>query len=264
MGCRDEIMTSPPAILIIAASDSSGGAGLARDLRVAADCGVTAGVALTAVTVQSDRRVHAVHPVPTDVVRAQIAAVLETRDVRAIKVGMLATRAVVEAVIESLPLRERVAIVLDPVLESSSGYALLDEDGRAALRTKLCKQVTVITPNIPEAAILLNEQPAWDEATQIEQARRLQRLGVSAVLLKGGHAEGTESVDLLVEGGKPTVRFIAPRVAANMRGTGCALSSAIAAALARGMSLEAACGFAKCYVTKQLETSARPEWHLDR
>ena len=143
------------AVLVIAGSDSSGGAGLVRDVRTLARFGTRVLCAVTAVTVQSDSEVTAVHPVSTATVRAQIEAALATGRVGAIKIGMLATRAIALAVAACLPPREQVPIVLDPVLASSSGAALLDAGGREALRDNLVPRATLVTPNIPEAAALL-------------------------------------------------------------------------------------------------------------
>jgi hydroxymethylpyrimidine/phosphomethylpyrimidine kinase len=237
-----------PAVLVIAATDSSGGAGLSRDVRVLTDLSVDALCAVTAVTAQSDSKVAAVHHIPPEVIRAQILAACEARRVGAIKIGMLGTRATVEAVVESLPPSASVPIVLDPVLVSSSGGVLLDAEGRAAMLARLFPRVTIVTPNVPEAAALLNEAPATGEDALIRQAQRLLAL----VLLKGGHAEGEEAVDLLVSGNGFVHRIVSARVPATSRGTGCALASAIAAGLASGASLLEACQRAKRYVVDML------------
>lgn len=241
-----------PAVLVIAATDSSGGAGLTRDVRVLTDCSVDALCAITAVTAQSDSRVSAVHHVPPKIIRAQIVAAFETRRVGAIKIGMLGTRATVEAVVGSLPVGASVPIVLDPVLVASCGGALLDADGRAAMRESLFPRVMLVTPNIPEAAALLDEDIATSEGVLIEQARSLLALGPQAVLLKGGHMGGKESVDLLISENDGLQRMASARLHATSRGTGCALASAIAARLASGISLFEACQQAKRYVVEML------------
>ena len=241
-----------PAVLVIAASDSSGGAGLVRDVRVLTDFSIDALCALTAVTAQSDSLVVAVHHVPPQVIRAQIAAALATRRVDAIKIGMLGTRAIVDAVVESLPIGASVPIILDPVLVSSSGGVLLDADGRAAMRERLFPRVTLITPNIPEAAELLGEDIATSERVLIEQAQRLLALGPQAVLLKGGHRESKEAVDLLICRNHGLQRLVSARLQATSRGTGCALASAISAGLASGSSLFEACQQAKHYVAEEM------------
>ncbi|MGH8261627.1 MAG: bifunctional hydroxymethylpyrimidine kinase/phosphomethylpyrimidine kinase, partial [Steroidobacteraceae bacterium] len=179
-----------PVVLVIAGSDSSGGAGLARDVRTLADLGADALCAVTAVTAQSDRRVAAVHPVPPDIIRSQIEAAFETRAPDVVKIGMLVDRRTVEVVaaaLESFALGSGL-IVLDPVLVSSSGGILLDDEGLAVLRERLLPRVTLLTPNVPEAAALLDEKPAASASALDAQAQRLLDLGPRAVLLKGGHA----------------------------------------------------------------------------
>jgi hydroxymethylpyrimidine/phosphomethylpyrimidine kinase len=264
-------MNRRPAVLVIAATDSSGGAGLGRDVRVLSELGVDALCATTAVTAQSDKAVTAVHHVPPEVIRAQIKAAFDTRALDAIKIGMLGTQATVEAVAEALsemldassgrddawsgrapsqPTR-RIPIVIDPVLVSSSGSILLDDGGRAALLQKLLPTATLVTPNVPEAAALLGEAVATNEAALLEQGRRLLDLGSQAILLKGGHSAGEEAVDLLISR-RGVERLAAPRIAASSRGTGCALASAIAAELASGKTLLEACTAAKRYVLGML------------
>jgi hydroxymethylpyrimidine/phosphomethylpyrimidine kinase len=241
-----------PAVLVIAATDSSGGAGLTRDVRVLTDFSVDALCAITAVTTQSDSRVSAIHHVPPEVIRAQIVAAFATTRVGAVKIGMLGTRATVDAVVENLPMGVSVPIVLDPVLMASSGGVLLDADGLAAMCERLFPRMTLVTPNIPEAAALLHDELASGEPALIGQAQRLLALGSQAVLLKGGHADGEEAVDLLVSRNAAVRRIVSARVSGKSRGTGCALASAIAAGLASGTSLVAACQEAKHYVLKML------------
>jgi hydroxymethylpyrimidine/phosphomethylpyrimidine kinase len=241
-----------PAVLVIAATDSSGGAGLTRDVRVLTDFGADVICAITAVTAQSDSRVTAVHHVPPEVIRAQMAAAFETRHVAAIKIGMLGTRATVEAVAGSIPQNVSIPIVLDPVLVSSSGGILLDAGGLAAMRQYLFPRVTLVTPNVPEAAALLDEDAATSEHVLIEQAKSLLNFGPQAVLLKGGHLDGEEAIDLLVCRHHGLQRIRSARISATSRGTGCALASAIAAGLASGSSLFEACQHAKRYVVDLL------------
>lgn len=245
------------AVLVIAGSDSSGGAGLMRDLGTLAHFNVAATCAVTAVTAQSNTQLTATHHIPPHMVRQQIDAALATRKIGAIKIGMLGTRATVEAVVASLPSRDNIPIVLDPVLLSSSGGVLLDADGVTAMREQLLPRVTLITPNIPEAATLLREPVAVAEIEMSGQAERILRLGPQAVLVKGGHANGDEAVDLLITATDPLLRMTAARVSASMRGTGCALASAIAAALALGLPLAEACRRAKHYVVEQLAITAQ-------
>jgi hydroxymethylpyrimidine/phosphomethylpyrimidine kinase len=241
------------AVLVIAGSDSSGGAGLVRDVCTLARFGTRVLCAVTAVTVQSDSEVTGVHPVPPDTVRAQIEAALATGRVGAIKIGMLGTRAIALAVAACLPPREQVPIVLDPVLASSSGAALLDAGGREALRDHLVPRATLVTPNIPEAALLLGTEPATTEEELLRQARAWLALGPAAVLIKGGHGSGSEAVDLLLSAGRSPRRLVALRSAKTQRGTGCALASGIAAGLAAGLELGDACARAKHHVLELLQ-----------
>jgi len=240
------------AVLVIAGSDSSGGAGLARDLHTLARFDTQAMCAVTAVTVQSDSRVIAVHPLAPDTVRAQIESALATGRVGAIKIGMLGTGAIARAVAACLPPREQIPMVLDPVLASSSGAALLDAGGREVLRERLVARATLVTPNIPEAAALLGTQPATTEEELLCQAHAWLALGASAVLIKGGHGSTNEAVDLLVSAGGSPRRLIAARSARTHRGTGCALASGIAAGLAAGLELGDACARAKRHVLELL------------
>lgn len=234
-------------MLVIAGTDSSGGAGLTRDMKVLSHFDLDVLYAITAVTAQSDARVTNVHHVPPQAIRAQIRAALDTRPVAAIKIGMLGTCATVEAVVESLPRGTAIPIVLDPVLVASSGGVLLDPKGRTVMCKRLFPRATIVTPNVPEAALLLREDPEIGEEGLIVQAQRLLALGPQAVLLKGGHASGEEAVDLLISEGV-VQRITSPRVHAIHRGTGCALASAIAAGLAYGVTLLDACQQAKHYV----------------
>jgi hydroxymethylpyrimidine/phosphomethylpyrimidine kinase len=244
------------AVLVIAGSDSSGGAGLARDVQTLAHFGATALCAVTAVTAQTDAQLSAVHPVPPEMVRAQIEAAFATRRVAAIKVGMLGTRATVLAVAASLATREPRPLVLDPVLASSSGGELLDAAGQDALRALLLPRTTLLTPNIPEAAALLGAPAARSEDELLRQAEALLALGPQAVLLKGGHGEGALAVDLLLTRATGAQRLSAPRCPATRRGTGCALAAAIAAGLAAGAELFEACARAKRYVAELLQQAS--------
>jgi hydroxymethylpyrimidine/phosphomethylpyrimidine kinase len=243
------------AVLVIAGTDSSGGAGLARDLRTLAELETRALCAVTAVTAQSDSGVLGVHVIPADLLRAQIATAFATCRIDAVKIGMLGTADIVRAVTEALRPHDTVPVVLDPVLASSSGTALLDEPGRAALLELLLPRVTLLTPNIPEAGLLLGTPAATGEAQMLAQAQALLTLGARAVLMKGGHGTGPEAVDLLVSA-QGTDRLAVARMDASCRGTGCALASAAAAALAEGLALDTACISAKGYVTALLRAGA--------
>ena len=237
------------AVLVIAGTDSSGGAGLTRDVATLASFGVAALCAVTAVTAQSDAEVLAIELQPPGLVRAQITAALATQRVGAIKVGMLGSAAIVTAVAAALPARARTALVLDPVLAASSGRALLDAPGRDALRAALLPHATLLTPNLPEAATLLGVAPAQTPEEIVAQGRALCALGPQAVLMKGGHAEGPAATDWLVCSDGAVHELSAPRSAARRRGTGCALAAGVAAGLACGLALLPACARAKQHVT---------------
>lgn len=242
-----------------------------RDVQTLTDLDTDALCVITTVTAQSNQRVAAVHAVPPEVVRAQIEAACATRRPNAVKIGMLGNRALVEAVADALGRLEPVPppIVLDPVLVSSSGGALLDEEGQQALKQRLIPLATLLTPNVPEAAALLGERPAAgegpaagdgpaaSEAALDLQAQRLLGLGALAVLLKGGHADEGDATDRLAVRGEPLRKLMAPRVNAARRGTGCALASAIAAGLAHGHTLVEACRSAKEYVREGLLAARR-------
>ena len=248
-------------MLVIAGSDSSGGAGIARDLNVLADLGMRALCAVTAVTAQTHDHVISVHHVPPEIVRTQVRAALESSPVTAIKIGMLGTSATVSAVADSLPRGGGIPIVLDPVLLSSSGGVLLDEEGQAEMRARLLPLATILTPNIPEAASLCGMAPATSREALLEQARCLVAMGARSVLLKGGHGAGAEAVDLLFFAQQGRAGGIAQwlsskRLDARCRGTGCALASAIAAGLASGQSVEDACHHGKRYVYSMLAAAA--------
>ncbi|HEV2227347.1 MAG TPA: bifunctional hydroxymethylpyrimidine kinase/phosphomethylpyrimidine kinase [Steroidobacteraceae bacterium] len=244
------------AVLVIAGTDSSGGAGLSRDVATLAHFGVEALPAVTAVTAQTDREVAAVELLPPELVQAQIAAALATRRAGAVKIGMLGSRAIVAAVAAAIPPRELVPLVLDPVLAATSGGALLDAAGCAALGALLLPRTTLLTPNIAEAAALLGVAPAASAAQIIEQGRALCLRGAAAVLMKGGHASGALATDWLVAADGAVHELTAPRLQAVRRGTGCALASAIAAGLAARLPLAAACQRAKAHVTGLLRQSA--------
>lgn len=249
-------MRGPPAVLVIAGSDSSGGAGIVRDLKVLADLGIEALCAICAVTAQTHGHLASVHHVPPQIVRTQIRSALESTTVGAVKIGMLGTGATVSAVADSLPRGGAIPIVLDPVLLSSSGGVLLDEEGQAEMRARLLPLVTVLTPNIPEAATLCGTAPATSREALLEQARSLLSMGARAVLLKGGHADGAEAVDLLLSSQGAPQWLSSPRLEARCRGTGCALASAIAAGLASGQSVQDACRNGKEYVLSLLAARA--------
>jgi hydroxymethylpyrimidine/phosphomethylpyrimidine kinase len=246
-----------PIALTIAGSDSSGGAGIQADLKTFAACGVYGASAITALTAQNTLGVAAIHPVPADFVTAQIDAVFEDLDVKAVKIGMVAQHAVIDAIVAGLERWSPTHVVLDPVMVATSGDRLLAPDAVAALRTKLIPRACIITPNLPEAAALLDAPVATDAAEIENQGRRLLALGARAVLIKGGHGQGAESIDYLVTA-DGVVALAAPRIAStSTHGTGCSLSSAVAAGLAKGEDLQTAVRGAKTYVTAAITAAHR-------
>jgi len=229
----------PPRLLTIAGSDSGGGAGIQADLKTFDAHGVYGMSAITALTAQNTREVRAVWAAPPDFVAAQIDAVFEDIGVDAVKIGMLADAELVRAVAGRLQAHaQKIPVVLDPVMIAKSGAALLEDAAVEALRDELIPLATLVTPNLPELERLTG-LPARSEEERRSAAEDLARRG-PAVLAKGGHAEGTEVVDLLWSQGH-WQRFVHPRIeTTSTHGTGCTLSSAIAARLGRGEPLPAA------------------------
>ncbi|APO51800.1 bifunctional hydroxymethylpyrimidine kinase/phosphomethylpyrimidine kinase [Bradyrhizobium diazoefficiens] len=249
-------MTTPVA-LTIAGSDSSGGAGIQADLKTFAALGVYGASAITALTAQNTRGVTGIHAVPADFVTAQIDAVFSDLDVGAVKIGMVARAASIDAIAAALAHWKPRHVVLDPVMVATSGDRLLASEAVEALRMRLTPLASVITPNLPEAAALLGEPAAASEAGIEGQGRRLLALGCRAVLIKGGHGEGAESIDYLVTS-ESTIALAAPRVATkNTHGTGCSLSSAVAAGLAKGETLEQAVRNAKAWISAAIAAADR-------
>lgn len=233
----------------IAGSDSSGGAGIQADLKTFAALGVYGASIITALTAQNTKGVSAIHDVPPDFIVAQIDAVFSDLDIGAVKIGMLSQAATIEVVSKSLDRHRARNVVLDPVMIATSGDRLLAPDAVEALRKLLIPRALVVTPNLPEAAALAGASLARNEQEMEIQARELLALGAPHVLIKGGHGNGEESVDLLIGQGA-VLRLSARRVdTKNTHGTGCTLSSAIAAGLAKGLELKVAVQNAKVYVT---------------
>jgi hydroxymethylpyrimidine/phosphomethylpyrimidine kinase len=243
------------AVLTIAGSDSSAGAGLFRDQRVLLDHGATARVVVTAVTAQGGSAVTAEHHVPAPIILAQIQAAADEGCLGAVKIGMLGIEETVAAVALGLQMLPSLPIVLDPVLRSSSGTRLLSEGGQRKLLELLCPLVTLLTPNLEEAALLLRKPLAITEQDVIAQASELRDSLSCAVLIKGGHAADEQAMDYLANGGRP-LGISGTRIATTMRGTGCALSTAIAVRLARSSELADACRDGKRYVESLLAAQA--------
>jgi hydroxymethylpyrimidine/phosphomethylpyrimidine kinase len=223
--------------LTIAGSDSGGGAGIQADLKTFSALGVYGASVITAVTAQNTQAVSAVHDIPVDIVTKQIQAVLGDINVAAIKVGMLSSSEIILAVSEQLN-QSTIPVVLDPVMVAKSGDALLQQSAIESLKKKLLPIAFLLTPNLPEAATLLGCDVADNEANMQAQGEALIKLGAKAVLMKGGHATGDDCVDLLIIRDGPITRFQSARInTKNTHGTGCTLSSAIAAHLAQGIPL---------------------------
>lgn len=241
--------------LTIAGSDSGGGAGIQADLKAFSALGVFGASVLTAITAQNTRAVTAVHEVPADIISAQIEAVVEDLDVGAIKIGMLSSPAIIETVADALSDCD-VPIVLDPVMVAKSGDRLLREEAVAALIERLLPMATLLTPNLPEAAILTGRREATSAHEMMCQGKHLLVAGPRAVLMKGGHLVGNSSVvDLLLNTARVREedvegqQFSAARVdTQNTHGTGCTLSASIAAGLAKNMPLVDAVEAAHAYL----------------
>jgi hydroxymethylpyrimidine/phosphomethylpyrimidine kinase len=246
-----------PIALTIAGSDSSAGAGVQADLKTFAAFRVYGASVITALTAQNTNGVSGIHLVPADFVTAQIDAVFGDLDVKAVKIGMVAQPATIDAIAAALTRWSPKHVVLDPVMVASSGDRLLAAEAVAALRTKLLPRTSLVTPNLPEAAALLEEPVASGEAAIERQGRRLLAMGCGAVLIKGGHGEGRESIDYLLTG-DGTVALAAPRIATkNTHGTGCSLSSAIAAGLAKGEDMVLAVRNAKAWISAAIAAADR-------
>jgi hydroxymethylpyrimidine/phosphomethylpyrimidine kinase len=244
-------------VLTIAGSDSGGGAGIQADLKTFSALGTYGASVVTALTAQNTRAVTAIHDVPPAFVAAQLDAVFDDIEFAAVKIGMLSSPAVIEAVSDGLRRHGARRIVLDPVMVAKSGDRLLREDAVSALKELLLPLATVITPNLPEAAVLLDGEAVRDAAGMTAAAAALRGLGPQAVLLKGGHLETSDSIDVLDDGAEP-LTLAAPRIATrNTHGTGCTLASAIAALLARGRPLRDAVQGAKAYVTDAIRAADR-------
>lgn len=244
-----------PIVLSIAGSDPSGGAGIQADLKTFSALGAYGGAVMTALTAQNTRGVTGIHNVPPDFVALQIDTVFADLRVDAVKIGMISTAEIARAVADSLRRANARNVVLDPVMIAKSGHALLDPTAVAALRDELVPLATVVTPNLPEAGVLLDADMPGTLDEMRDAVRALHRLGPSYVYLKGGHLGGEESPDLLYDG-RTTIELSARRVrTANTHGTGCTLSSAIAALIPQRADVRSAVEDAKAYLTAAIEAS---------
>ena len=239
-------------VLIVAGSDSGGGAGIQADIKTVTALGAYAATAVTALTAQDTRGVHAVHEVPAAFVADQMRVVLDDIGADALKTGMLHRPDIVAAVVETLAHRSgRTPLVVDPVMYAKGGAPLLDEAARGPLVATLLPRARVVTPNIPEAAHLAGMTIAGEDDMR-RAGEKILALGPRAVLVKGGHLEGTGLVDLLIDG-DGVRRFTGARIdSRNTHGTGCTLASAIAAGLAQGRDLEDAVARGRDYVARAI------------
>jgi hydroxymethylpyrimidine/phosphomethylpyrimidine kinase len=245
------------SVLTIAGSDSGGGAGIQADLKTFAAHGLHGLSAIAALTAQNTRGVTAVHVPPVAFLRAQIDACFDDFRIGAVKLGMLANRQVIDAVADALEHHRPAFVVLDPVMVATSGARLLEPDALDALRTRLFPLATILTPNIPEAELLLGQR-IDDDAAAEAALEALRALGTQALLLKGGHLRSASAmVDRYCDASK-SLQFTHPRIDVEGHGTGCTLASAIAANLCRGQALHAACEAATDYVHGALRHAQRP------
>ncbi|GLQ77466.1 hydroxymethylpyrimidine/phosphomethylpyrimidine kinase [Mesorhizobium huakuii] len=245
-----------PYVLVVGGSDSSGGAGIARDIETISSIGVRTCLAVTALTVQTHEAVMEIHHSPPRLVAEQMRAALQANEVAAIKIGMLSTAEIVVAVAGVLRENPQVPAVLDPVLASTSGRALLKAGAIAAMKRDLMPLCRLVTPNLIELALLVGSELAADEDGAVLQGQELMAAQAQALLIKGGHAPGPRSTDILLRSNHAPIRFDSPRLAASMRGTGCMLASAIAAHLAKASPLEDSVRKGKRFVFEKLQKNA--------
>ena len=247
-------MRTYPCVLTIAGSDCSGGAGIQADIKTISALGAYAASTITAITVQNTCGVTGIHPVPPSYVKGQIEAVMDDIRPQAIKIGMINDTKIVEVIAEMLQKYQPQFVVFDPVMVSTSGCKLMEDEAIEAITTRLIPLATLITPNLSEAEILAGQKICTVEEMQ-RQAKEMLKLGCRGVLVKGGHLEGGRMCDVLqVSGEEAPHLFAAPKVdSRNTHGTGCTLSSAIATYLALGETVTDAVEKAKQYVYKGIE-----------
>jgi len=254
----DDMNKTYNRVLTIAGSDSGGGAGIQADLKAIAANGCYGMSVITALTAQNTKGVFAIHPVPVTFVQEQLRAVLPDIGSDAIKIGMLFSSELIEMVASELKVLATGNIVLDPVMVATSGDKLLKDEAVAALKSSLIPVANLITPNLPEASVLLGREiKRRDEIG--DAAAELSELGCPNVLIKGGHLEEGDCDDILYMAGSKEVRsYPVKRIeTSNTHGTGCTLSSAIAAGLAKGLPIDAAVAAGKKYITGAIESGAR-------
>jgi hydroxymethylpyrimidine/phosphomethylpyrimidine kinase len=249
------LSTAPARLLTIAGSDSSGGAGLQADIKTASALGVYAMTAVTAVTVQNTLGVESVHPLAAALVAAQIRACLDDIGADAVKIGMLANGEIAAAAADALA-DFTGPVVLDPVIVSSSGAPLLDDEGIEILKARLLPRAALLTPNRDETVRLTRITPGTFDEMRIA-ALEFGEMGVPFILFKGGHGDGKTVIDSLVDTASGHItRFESPRIETrHTHGTGCTLASAIACGLAQGLPLADAVGRAHAFVQNAIRTA---------
>ncbi|PAQ05421.1 hydroxymethylpyrimidine/phosphomethylpyrimidine kinase [Mesorhizobium temperatum] len=246
-----------PHVLVVGGSDPSGGAGIARDIETISSIGARTCIAVTALTVQTHEAVMEIHHLQPRLVADQMCAALQANEVAAVKIGMLATAEIIVAVAAVLRESPQVPAILDPVLASTSGRALLEADAIAIMKRDLMPLCRLVTPNLIELALLVGAEHAVDEDGAVRQGRKLLAAAEThALLIKGGHASGPRSTDILLRSDQEPIRFDTPRLAISMRGTGCMLASAIAAHLANASPLEDSVRKGKGFVFEKLKKNA--------
>ncbi|EJF90606.1 bifunctional hydroxymethylpyrimidine kinase/phosphomethylpyrimidine kinase [Bartonella tamiae] len=249
-------MALNPRILIVAGTDPTGGAGIVRDIETAAHMRVDASIAITSVNVQDDMCVSQKHPISGEIIAHQMSAVLQAQKIDAIKIGMTGTSDSIDAITQILTAYPVVPVIFDPVIMASSGGYLVDNACIDAIKAKLLKHCYCVTPNLFELSRLSNSELAENELIAIEQAKNIFNFGVPNILIKGGHAAGKTSNDILLNTSTQKI-FTNPRINTSMRGTGCILSTAIACHIALGKHLNTAIEEAKNYVFHLLEKNKK-------
>lgn len=248
-----------PNALTIAGSDSGGGAGIQADLKTFSSLGCYGLSVITALTAQNTQAVTAIFVPPPSFLQAQLDAVFSDISIDVVKTGMLGDAPIVDMVVAALKRYSRAPLVVDPVMISKSGDALLKAEAVCAVREQLIPRATLITPNLPEAAVLLDCSEALTVAEMREQIKALKALGAQCVLLKGGHLPGDQSIDLFYDG-EQLIELPATRLnTQNTHGTGCTLGSAVAAFLAQGLSPQQAVFAAKSYITAAIAAADQLE-----
>lgn len=249
--------TPLPNALTIAGSDSSGGAGIQADIKTFSALGVYSASVITAVTAQNTHAIHASQFLPAQMVEAQLASIFEDLTINAVKIGMLGTADIIDVVCRAIKQYKVKRVVVDPVMVSTSGTRLLNQQAIDVLKYELFPLASLITPNLPEAAVLLDESEAICAADMQATVGRLDRFGAKAVLLKGGHLQGKQCHDLLLSDDRVTQISHVRIETSNTHGTGCTLSSAITAELAKKSSIQQAVASATEYLQLALRSGSR-------